>query len=107
MESLLKAMRQCKVDLYPPQFEPPAHALMDWAQRILPEERVISAYPDKFRLEEPYRYALEKWKAVILYNSQQEHGAGFKPDLPPHLSRPEHLYSGTDGRSLYLSKETD
>ena len=106
MESLVKVVQQTEFELYPPSSEPPAHPLMHWAQWIIPEERVIPRYPDSFRLEAPYRYALEKWKAVILYNSQQEHGANFKPELPPHLSTPEQLYYGTDGRSLYLSKET-
>ena len=106
MESLVKVVQQSEFELYPPSSEPPAHSLMHWAQWIIPEERVIPRYPDSFRLEAPYRYALEKWKAVILYNSQQEHGANFKPEIPPHLSTPEQLYYGTDGRSLYLSKET-
>ena len=67
---------------------------------------MIPRYPDKFRLEAPYRYGLEKWKAVILYNSQQKHGANFTPDLPPHLNITDQLYTGTDGKSLYVSKES-
>ena len=106
VESLAQAMQQCELELLPSSSEPPAHALFDWAQWIVPEERNIPGYPGKFRLEAPYRYGLEKWKAVILYNSQQKHGAHFTPDLPPHLSITDQLYTGTDGRSLYLSKES-
>lgn len=114
VESLFKAIqqchfeliRQCEFELFPPVSKPQAHALFHWAQYIFPEERVIPRYPDKFRLDAPYRYCLEKWKAVILYNSQQEHGVHFKPDLPPHLSRTEELYTGPDGRSIYVSKES-
>lgn len=106
VESLFKAMRQREFELFPPDYQPPAHALFGWAQWIIPEERVIPAYPDKFRLDAPYRYGLEKWKAVILYNSQQEHGVHFKPGLPPHLSKTVQLYTGTDGKSLYISKES-
>ena len=107
VESLLKAMQRFEFELLPPGPQTPAHhALVHWAQWIIPEERAISRFPGKFRLEAPYRYGVEKWKAVILYNSQQEHGVHFKPELPPHLSRTEPLYTGTDGRSLYVSKES-
>ena len=106
MESLFKAVRQSEFESCPPSSKPPAHALMHWAQWIIPEERKIPRYPDSFRIEGPYKYALEKWKAVILYNAQQEHGADFKPELPPHLSIPDQVYYGIDGKSLYLSKET-
>ena len=106
VESLFKAMQQCEFELFPPNYEPPAHALFRWAQWIFPEKRVIPKFPGKFHLEAPYRYGLEKWKAVILYDSQQEHGARFKPKLPPHLSRTVQLCTGTDGRSLYVSKES-
>ena len=105
VESLLKAMQQFEFELLPPESQTPVHhALVHWAQWIIPEERAIPRFPGKFRLEAPYRYGVEKWKAVILYNSQQEHGAHFKPELPPHLSTTEPLYTGTDGRSLYVSK---
>lgn len=104
-ESMLKAVRHYEFEVNPPTSEPPAHALMQWAQWIIPEERVIPAYPNTFHLEDPYKYALEKWKAVILYNSQQD-GADFEPHLPPHSSRPDQLYTGTDDRSLYLTQET-
>ena len=105
VETLFKKVRQSELESCPPSSEPPAHAFMHWAQWIIPEERKIPRYPDSFRLKGPYIFALEKWKAVILYDTQQEHGANFKPNLPPHLSIPQQLYEGTDGRSLYLSKE--
>ena len=105
LESLLREVRKRQLLASPENDIPTWAPSMEFGQHIVADERQLAAHPGKFNVDSPYQFGLELWKATQLFDSRLEHGASFKPTVPPHIHVPEVLLVGRDGLSLYLTNE--
>ena len=81
------------------------HPLQRLANWIIADQRSIPTYIDKYKLIAPYIYALEKWKAVLLYDqyTQLARGQPFNVNAPAHFGS-RVAFLGIDRKSFYVDK---
>jgi len=107
VEALFVEVRRRWLLAHPNSPIPTRHPFHQFANWIIADLRSIPTYPGKYTLILPYIYALEKWKAVTLYDDwkKQKQPAQFEINAPARVVV-EKIFLGLDEESLYLDEAT-